>query len=170
MGNKFFAELSRRLYIGGIESSAVEDKRPEIFLRSQPVLFVSPASDVFLLPAGSNNEEASELYHQVAVAADEVYSYVEAMQNAPLLHSSGLHEDFRLLADFGGSVLAGQELNRGQGYQFATWIWDFNREGLIYGHYFQGDFQNAKQDFAVRSGLISKAQLFRSRIHKWGKK
>ena len=102
--------------------------------------------------------------------ADEVYGYVEAVQKSPLLHAASLNEPFHLLADFGGSVLAGQELDRGQGYQFATWIWDFNREGLIYGHYFQGDFQNAKQDFAVRSGLISKAQLFRSRIHKWGKK
>ena len=170
MKNKYLTELSRRLNIDGFQSIIREDRRLDVFLHDQPVLYVSPASDVFLLPAGSKNEEASELYHQVAMAADEVYSYVEAMQNAPLLHSSGLHEDFRLLADFGGSVLAGQELNRGQGYQFATWIWDFNREGLIYGHYFQGDFQNAKQDFAVRSGLISKAQLFRSRIHKWGKK
>ena len=66
------------------------------------------------------------MYHQVAVAADEVYSYVEAMQNAPLLHVSGLHEAFRLLADFGGAVLAGQERENCQGYQFVTWIWDYD--------------------------------------------
>lgn len=95
MGNKFFAELSRRLNADGIESCGIEDKRLEVFLHSQPVLYVSPASDVFLLPAGSQNEEASELYHQVAMAADEVYSYVETMQNAPLLHAPGLHEDFQ---------------------------------------------------------------------------
>ena len=123
MGNKFFAELSRRLNADGIESCGIEDKRLEVFLHSQPVLYVSPASDVFLLPAGSQNEEASELYHQVSMAADEVYSYVETMQNAPLLHAPGLHEDFRLLADFGGAVLAGQERENGQGYQFVTWIW-----------------------------------------------
>lgn len=160
MGNKFFAELSRRLNIDGIESSAIDEKRLEVFLHGQPVLFVSPANDVFLLPVGSKNEEASELYHQVAAVADEVYGYVEAVQKSPLLHAASLNEPFHLLADFGGSVLAGQELDRGQGYQFATWIWDFNREGLIYGHYFQGDFQSAKQDFAVRSGLLSKVQLF----------
>ena len=115
MANKFFEELSRCLRKKEIESANYEDKRLEVFLHGQPVLFVSPANDVFLLPAGSKNEEASELYHQVAVAADEVYSYVEAMQNAPLLHASGLHEDFRLLADFGGAVLAGQERENGQG-------------------------------------------------------
>ena len=160
MGNKFFAELSRRLNADGIESCGIEDKRLEVFLHSQPVLYVSPASDVFLLPAGSQNEEASELYHQVAMDADEVYSYVETMQNAPLLHASGLHEDFRLLADFGGAVLAGQERENGQGYQFVTWIWDYDRTGVSHGHYYEDNFQSAKQDFAVRSGLIPRAQLF----------
>ena len=159
MGNKFFAELSRRLNADGIESCGIEDKRLEVFLHSQPVLYVSPASDVLLLPAGSQNE-ASELYHQVAMAADEVYSYVETMQNAPLLHAPGLHEDFRLLADFGGAVLAGQERENGQGYQFVTWIWDYDRTGVSHGHYYEDDFQSAKRDFAVRSGLIPRAQLF----------
>ena len=83
MREKYFLELSRRLQERGIESSVIADKRLEVFLHSQPVLYVSPASDVFLLPAGSQNEEASELYHQVAMDADEVYSYVETMQNAP---------------------------------------------------------------------------------------
>ena len=160
MKNKFFAELSRRLCIDGIESSAIEDKRLEVFLHGQPVLYVSPGNDVFMLPVGNKNEEASDLYHQVAAVADEVYEYVEAVQNAPLLHASGLYEDFRLLADFGGAVLAGQERENGQGYQFVTWIWDYDRTEVCHGHYYEVNFQLAKKDFAVRSGLISRAQLF----------
>lgn len=160
MKNKYLTELSRRLSVDGIQSAIKEDRRLDVFLHDRPVLYVSPASDVFLLPAGSQNEEASELYHQVAMDADEVYSYVETMQNAPLLHASGLHEDFRLLADFGGAVLAGQERENGQGYQFVTWIWDYDRTGVSHGHYYEDDFQSAKQDFAVRSGLIPRAQLF----------
>ena len=159
MKNKFFAELSRRLCIDGIESSAIEDKRLEVFLHGQPVLYVSPGNDVFMLPVGNKNE-ASDLYHQVAAVADEVYEYVEAVQNAPLLHASGLYEDFRLLADFGGAVLAGRERENSRGYQFVTWIWDYNRQGISHGHYYEGNYQAAKQDFAVRSGLISRAQLF----------
>lgn len=72
MENKFFEELSRRLREGGIESSNVEDKRLEVFLHGRPVLFVSPGHDAFLLPAGSQNQKASELYHRVAEMADEV--------------------------------------------------------------------------------------------------
>ena len=160
MKNKYLTEVSRRLSEDGIQSSIREDRRLDIFLHDRPVLYVSPASDVFLLPDGSQNEEASELYHQVAATADEVYGYVEAMENAPPLRAAGLHEDFRLLADFGGAVLAGQERENGLGYQFVTWVWAYERQGVCHGHYYEGDFQSAKQDFAVRSGLISKAQLF----------
>ena len=156
----YFSELSRRLREKGIETSLADTQKLDILLRGRPVLFVSSSSDIFLLPAGSQNGEASEMYHQVAVVADEVYEYVEAMQGTPILHASGLNEEFHLLADFGGAVLAGRERENGQGYQFVTWTWDYGRRGVSHGHYYEGDFQSAKQDFAVRSGLISKAQFF----------
>ena len=160
MENKYFAELARRLRAAGITAGHPEKNRLTVLLNNQPVLSVSAGSDVFLLPAGSNQPEAGELYHKVAQTADEVYAYVEAVQTAPLLHASGLSEKFHLLADFGGAVLAGRELENGWGYQFVTWIWDHDRAGVSHGHYYEEDFQGAKQDFAVRSGLISKAQLF----------
>ena len=158
--NKYFAELARRLRAAGITAGHPEKNRLTVLLNNQPVLSVSAGSDVFLLPAGSNQPEAGELYHKVAQTADEVYAYVEAVQTAPLLHASGLSEKFHLLADIGGAVLAGRELGNGWGYQFVTWIWDHDRTGVSHGHYYEEDFQGAKQDFAVRSGLISKAQLF----------
>lgn len=160
MENKYFTELAHRLQAAGIATGHPERNQLTVLLNDQPVLFVSSESDVFLLPAGSNPPEASELYHKVAQTAEEVYAYVEAIQTAPLLHASGLSEKFHLLADFGGAVLAGRELGNGWGYQFVTWIWDHDRTGVSHGHYYEEDFQGAKQDFAVRSGLISKAQLF----------
>ena len=158
--NKYFTELAHRLQAAGITTGHPERNQLTVLLNDQPVLSVSAGSDVFLLPAGSNQPEAGELYHKVAQTADEVYAYVEAVQTAPLLHISGLSEKFHLLADFGGAVLAGRELGNGWGYQFVTWIWDHDRTGVSHGHYYEEDFQGAKQDFAVRSGLISKAQLF----------
>ena len=134
--NKYFAELARRLRAGGITAGHPEKNRLTVLLNNQPVLSVSAGSDVFLLPAGSNQPEASELYHKVAQTADEVYAYVEAVQTAPLLHASGLSEKFHLLADFGGAVLAGRELENGWGYQFVTWIWDHDRTGVSHGHYY----------------------------------
>lgn len=80
MGSKFFEELSRCLGKEQIESLSKEDRRLEIFLHGQPVLSVSPGNEVFMLPSGSKNPEANELYHRVAIAADRVFEYVEAMQ------------------------------------------------------------------------------------------
>lgn len=82
------------------------------------------------------------------------------MENTPLLRARGLENKFHLLADFGGAVLAGRERAAGQGYEFVTWIWDYEKVGVSHGHYYEDDFTGAKRDFAVRSGLISNASLF----------
>lgn len=160
MTNDFFAELTRCLRKQGIDSEIQKDRRLEIFLHGQPALFVSPKNEVFLLPEMSGNDEAGDLYHEVAQISDEVFSYVEAVQSAAHLKANGLGEDFRLLADFGGAVLAGRERENGWGYQFVTWLWDYNRNGVSLGHYYEDNYHAAKQDFAVRSGLISNARLF----------
>lgn len=78
MENKYFAELARRLRAAGITTGHPEKNRLTVLLNDQPVLSVSAGSDVFLLPAGSNQPEASELYHKVAQTADEVYAYVDS--------------------------------------------------------------------------------------------
>jgi len=83
VGSKFFEELSRCLGKEQIESLSKEDRRLEIFLHGQPVLSVSPGNEVFMLPSGSKNPEANELYHRVAIAADRVFEYVEAMGASP---------------------------------------------------------------------------------------
>ena len=108
MKEQYFTELSRRLRAEEIESATAGGDRLEVSLRGQPVLYVSPNSEVFLLPAGSGSEEANDLYHRVAATVDEVYEYVEAVANAPILRAADLHEEFRLLADCGGAVLAGR--------------------------------------------------------------
>ena len=160
MKEQYFKELSRCLRKEQIESIAVGEDQFKVYLGGKPVLSVSPNSEVYILPAGSGSEEVDDLYHRVAAIADEVHEYVEAVENAPILRAADLHEEFHLLADFGGAVLAGREREQGQGYQFVTWVWDFDRLGVSHGHYYEGNFRGAKQDFAVRAGLISQAQLF----------
>ena len=76
------------------------------------------------------------------------------MESAPQLKASGLDGDYRILADFGGTVLAGTPSK--YGVQFVTWDWDYDRTGVVHGHYFMENYDGAKQDFATRSGLIQK--------------
>ena len=80
------------------------------------------------------------------------------LEYAPQLKATDLTGDYRILADFGDAVLAGQPTERG--VQFVTWEWDFDRKGVHHGHYFQDDYEAAKRDFIVRSGLVQKGALF----------
>ena len=84
--------------------------------------------------------------------------YMAILETATLLKAGGLTGDYRVLADFSSAVLAGHPTERG--VQFVTWKWDFDREGVHHGHYFQQDYDAAKRDFTVRSGLVQKNALF----------
>ena len=90
--------------------------------------------------------------------AARTLEYMTAMETAPQPEASGLEGDYRILADFNGTVLAG--MHSKHGVQFVTWDWDYDRTGLSHGHYFMENYDGAKQDFAIRSGLIHKEQLF----------
>ena len=101
---------------------------------------------------------AQDALQSVIDTAKTTSEYMAILENAPRLKASGLHGDYRVLADFGSAVLAGHPTERG--VQFVTWEWDFNREGVHHGHYFQDDYDAAKRDFTVRSGLVQKDALF----------
>ena len=72
--------------------------------------------------------------------------------------ATGLEGDYRLLADFGGAVLAGHPTTHGT--EFITWEWDYPHTGMWQGHYYGGNYAGAKQDFCIRAGLIKQDQLF----------
>ena len=56
------------------------------------------------------------------------------METAPQLKASGLEGEYRILADFNGTVQAGTHSKHG--VQFVTWDWDYDRTGVSRGHYF----------------------------------
>ena len=80
MENKYFAELARRLRAAGITAGHPEKNRLTVLLNNQPVLSVSAGSDVFLLPAGSNQPEAGELYHSLLICFKDGTEITQAMQ------------------------------------------------------------------------------------------
>lgn len=44
--------------------------------------------------------------------------------------------------------------------QFATWEYSYDRKGVGFSHYFGEDFKAAKEDFAIRAGLVDDRKLF----------
>ena len=87
-----------------------------------------------------------------------VREYMTLLEQAPPLQAQSLTDDYRLLADFNGAMLAAHPTRLG--VQFVTWDWSFDHTGLNQGNYFQENYVGAKQDFAIRAGLISKQQIF----------
>lgn len=84
--------------------------------------------------------------------------YMRQMETALFLKADGLEDGYKVLADFNGTVLAGVQSKHG--VHFVTWDWAYGHTGVCHGHYFMENYAGAKQDFAIRSGLIQKERLF----------
>ena len=160
MNSKFFPELSRRLKREGIAAGPVEKGRMPVLLDGNEVMSVSPGGTIFLQPDTADDQAVVNTYDVVAGISRQVREYTKAMASAPPLTANGLHGGFRLLADFNGVVLAGQEREQGWGYQFVTWARSPDRAAVAHGHYYENDYVAAKLDFACRAGLVQEAQQF----------
>ena len=90
-------------------------------------------------------------------------AYMGQMEAAPPLTANGLEGDYRLLAEFNNVVLAGHPTRYGA--QFVTWERVQEGTALYQGNYYgpgagTASYNAARQDFAVRSGLIPRGALF----------
>ena len=133
MNDKFFPELSRRLKREGISTGPVEKASLPVLVEGRQAMWVQSWGGV-IFNAGSVNDPAVDQIHDtVAEISAQVYEYTEAMAAAPSLKAVGLHEDFRLLAEFNDTVLAGHQTRFG--VQFITWQRVHDRS-LWQGHYF----------------------------------
>ncbi|MDD3778432.1 MAG: hypothetical protein PHX26_00060 [Proteiniphilum sp.] len=129
-----------------------------VLLDDRPLCQIADTGGVRYRDLDIGDTARNEALDRVITSAKTVSEYMGLMESAPPLNASGLDESYKLLADFNGTVLAGHKTK--QGVQFVTWDWDFNRVGVNHGHYMGENYDAAKQDFATRSGLIQKPQIF----------
>ena len=159
MNEKFFSELSRRLKREDIAIGEMEHERLPVLLNDQAAMWISSEGTIFLSAKTANEPECVRLYGQVAGISAQVYEYTAAVAAAPQLVAEGLHENFRLLSEFNGVVLAGREMEGGLGYEFSTWRRTENRTRLTQGNYYS-NYDGVKLDFACRAGLVEKNRQF----------
>ena len=155
---RYFREAAIVLAKEGFQLDEVHTDRLCILLDGSPLCEVTESGGV-----AYRNEDIDE--PERIAAKDKAYEivkttaeYMRQMETAPSLKADGLEGGYKVLADFNGTVLAGVQSKHG--VHFVTWDWDYGHTGVCQGHYFMEDYAGAKQDFAVRSGLIQKAQLF----------
>lgn len=159
MNEKFLPELTRRLRARGIAVGEAANGLP-VEVDGRTALWVAPDGAVLLEPDTADGPETVRAYGIVAGVVSQVWEYTTAMAAAPPLKAETLHEDFRLLAEFNGVVLAGQELAQGAGYEFATWRRDGTGTGVCNGNYYTDGYAEARLDFACRSGLVDRHRQF----------
>ncbi len=66
---------------------------------------------------------------------------------------------FRRLAEYGDFLLAARIGEDGE-VKYVTWQYDHDHTGVTTGHYFESNAEGAKQDFAIRAGLVQECKVF----------
>ena len=155
---RYLEEVRIPLHRAGFGTLLVEGEQLPVLWNGAPLCRITGKGSVFYRREDADTPQAEDALYRVEYIAAKTLEYMTAMEAAPQLKASGLDGDYRILADFGGTVLAGHTTERG--VQFLTWDWNYDREGVHHGHYFQDDYDAAKRDFTVRGGLVQKDALF----------
>ena len=155
---RFLEETAIRLRQNGFTVEPIEDHHLPVCWEKGRLCRISGKGSVLYRQECVDSVRAQDALQSVIDTAKMTSEYMAILEYAPQLKATDLTSDYRVLADFGDAVLAGHPTERG--VQFVTWEWDFDREGVHLGHYFQQDYDAAKRDFTVRSGLVQKDALF----------
>ena len=100
----------------------------------------------------------SDSYSQIKNIMKAARDFCSAYAKAAPLKADGLSGNYRCLAEFNGTVLAAK-FNEEYGFEFVTWDRTSDGSGVTQGNYYS-DYSAAKENFAIRSGLIDKDRLF----------
>ena len=155
---RFLEETAIRLRQNGFTVEPIEDHHLPVCWEKGRLCRISGKGSVLYRQECVDSVRAQDALQSVIDTAKTTSEYMAILETATLLKAGGLTGDYRILADFGDTVLAGTPSK--YGVQFVTWEWDSDRKGVHYGHYFQDDYEAAKRDFTVRSGLVPKDALF----------
>ena len=155
---RYLEEVRIPLHRAGFGTLLVEGEQLPVLWNGAPLCRITGKGSVFYRREDADTPQAEDALFRVEYIAAKTLEYMTAMEAAPRLKASGLDGDYRILADFGDAVLAGHPSERG--VQFVTWEWDWDREGVHHGHYFQNGYEEAKHDFVRRSGLLPREALF----------
>lgn len=155
---KFLQEVEQKLLRRDLDARLLENGLIHVRWNEKPLCSVDRDGIVRFRPADITGPEVDKQLRTVIQTAGQVKEYMRIFERAPALKVVGLDDTYKVFADFGDAVLAGQLGKKGA--RFVTWEWDFDRRGVHAGHYFMENYEAAKKDFAVRAGLVESQRLF----------
>ena len=155
---RYLREVEQKLLRKELDARLLDDDLIHVRWNEKPLCSVDRDGIVRFRPADITEPEVDRQLRTVTQTTGQVKEYMRIFERAPALKAIGLDDTYKMLADFGDAVLAGQ-LGK-TGARFVTWEWDFDRKGVHAGHYHMENYEAAKMDFAVRAGLINEQRLF----------
>ena len=155
---QFLRETERQLRMAQVEATLEVDNLIHASWNGKPLCTVDANGTVRFFPNDIRGADEDRQLQTVTQTVAQVKEYLRIMERAPVLKAADLNEDYKILAEFDDTVLAGRMSKNGA--RFVTWEYDFDHRGVHAGHYFMQLYESAKQDFAVRAGLINRQRLF----------
>ena len=161
--SSYFKELASNLRYEGFTVGPETDGLLPVELDGQRLCLATESGRVRYRKEDIASDSRNMALERVTTAARITSEYMRQMETAPLLTASGLEGDYRVLADFNNTVLAGHPTQ--YGLQFITWERVQDRTALHQGDYYGPGlgadcYTAAKRDFAIRSGLVPGDALF----------
>ena len=155
---QFLRETEQKLRMAQVEAKLEADDLIHASWNGKPLCTVDANGTVRFSPDDIRGTDEDRLLQAVTQTVALVKEYLRIMERAPTLKAIDLDEDYKILAEFDDTVLAGRISKKG--VRFVTWEYDFDRRGVHTGHYFMQNYEGAKQDFAARAGLVNHQRLF----------
>ena len=148
--DRYLRETAIVLAREGFQTDRTDTGKLCILLDGAPLCEVTENGGITYRNEDINEPErvaAKDMVYEIVRTTAE---YMRQMETAPFLKADGLEDGYK--------VLAGVQSKHG--VHFVTWDWAYGHTGVCHGHYFMENYAGAKQDFAIRSGLIQKERLF----------
>ena len=161
--NSYFKELAVNLRHKGLTVGPETDGLLPVELDGQRLCLAAGDGRIRYREEDIADDSRHAALDRATAVVRATSEYMSQMETAPPLTASGLEGDYRVLAEFNDTVLAGHPTK--YGCQFVTWERVQNRTALHQGDYYgpgagADSYTAAKRDFAARSGLIPKSALF----------
>ena len=120
---RYLEEVRIPLHRAGFGTLPVEGDQLPVLWNGAPLCRITGKGSVFYRREDVSTPQAEEALIRAEDITVRTLEYMTAMETAPQLKASGLEGDYRILADFNGTVLAG--MHSKHGVQFVTWDWDY---------------------------------------------
>ena len=153
---KFLQQVHRKLNEQGITNSKLRDTCIDIYEGENEIFKIDRKGGMFYSSDNRFRNVVDKLHKIIQPIVCEVDEYLRAMENGTELKARDFDMPYIKISEYNEVVLAGTEHSNGS-FEFATW--NYKNNSLYHGHY-TTDYKGAREDFAIRSGLVNKNLLF----------